>query len=233
MRKNHKNLVVVILAIVLLFVVSGLSQSFSRSSDDSLNPYKNERLGFSIGLPKFIDTIDFDSFEGKKIKTPVAAYEDPQSNSVFIAPTHYYETGYNEFYSGQNISSKFLKTDLSALLNNYPIFVWKIEIKNISQNEINSLVKEKIGPDCKFAGLKSTSVDGLYDVTFEVEPLSVVLPDEPDWRCGNSSFVIKYAPQINKIAFWHLGQESHYSVGDNQSYKAFDLEMVESFRFIY
>lgn len=191
-------------------------------NSENLVTYTNNRLGFSMKIPKAIDVHDF---YGEDIRrTPVTVFEDANRNVVYISP---------------EIDEKNQKDNFQRL-DAYPFhlfYTWKIVIENVgNEQELTEHIKKQFGPACKILSKKQTQYSGLYDVQADFDYQAFPDHVEMDERCRlNFRYAIKYSPTLNKVASWVMGQEPKFAFYDDmflsQYSEVFDRAMFTSFQF--
>lgn len=223
--------------------------------------YTNSQLGFSIKYPRMVyginDCIDAGSTE-RQFFTPLQIFEDIDNKMAFIVPKYYYHA--DRQWDSKNLTTqigqcKKLTHSLESLKNetkkqqqegdkNSPSFTsglgwtkaflgWTILIRDIkNENKLNKFIKENYGLGCFVGDKKPWKQNGVY----EIEIKSV------DWDKGadlgtttcswSSKKVLLFAPEKNKFISVNLGQECTFGTDyASESYKCYDEEMVNSFKF--
>src|SRR3989344_4722538 len=125
-------------------------------SSENLVTYTNDRLGFSMKIPKAVDVHDFD--DGDIIRrTPITVFEDENRNVVYISPE----------IDEKNQKDNFQKLDTYPY---YLFYTWKIVIENVkNEQELTEHIKKQFGPACKIVLKMQTQYPGLYDVTADFD----------------------------------------------------------------
>lgn len=181
--------------------------------------YRNERLGFSMKIPKKVEIGDIYRTE----ESSVRVFEDGKSNVVYVRPSYYLPLySVPDRKTGENTFEDLQREEQTNRL------MWKITIERVAtEAELEAFIKQQYGPGCVMGERRQSAQTGVFDVDIKV-------PD--DWAgCGvNWKFVIKYFPERQKVAAWDIGQDVNFvdeSEDGQRSIKMFDHEMAESFRF--
>jgi len=197
-----------------------------RSLDDKWNLYTNEQLGFSIKIPKQVDTgITEEEFRGNCPETEaVNVFEDRKY--VYIASEYSY-------YGNAPNSERCKKTNLEILKTrwqtgedqNYTptsLLIVTGEAKN--DQEIEKFIKDNIGSDCKgFEKKASTDFhqQGVLDLTIK---------SNSDGYCiMNFRYDFKYDPFSRKIVYTIIGHDCIF--GESGTGNCLDGEIVKSLRY--
>ncbi|OIP23322.1 hypothetical protein COX95_04035 [bacterium CG_4_10_14_0_2_um_filter_33_32] len=200
--------------------------------DRTWNLYTNRKLGFSMKIPKEVNSPfgacelndKKDSYIYKYSVVPLKITET--SDAVDVTTSYYYEL--LERQGSSFTGYKYLdckKRDLSG-------GGWRIIVKNVSNDkEIDNFIKSQMdkigGGSCFGIGKKTPAKQkGVYDIEIKGDG-----KDLEESSCPvNFAYALEYYPAKNKIAYWFLGQEAtFYKDGDSNYY---DDEMSDSFSFI-
>ncbi|MBI5414214.1 S-layer homology domain-containing protein [Candidatus Peregrinibacteria bacterium] len=175
--------------------------------DETWNEYKNTKRGYSIKIPRKIET---QNCEKKTTKIPVETFEN--SDGVYVSETYYYENS-----ASDNCAQK--TTSLSSLQER-TVALWKIIVEDVeSEAALNDVIAKASEPGCRAGEKKSTAQEGTYDVK--------IIAKEGAECHSMTTLQFLYSPQKKKVAHWSRGIESIFWNGG----KAYDPEMTESFRF--
>ena len=186
------------------------------SSDWDL--YKNERLGFSMKIPKEVEIGDI----YQKAESPMRVFEDGKSNFVFVRPL------YRRLYRGPE--RKKIENTFVSLLQESDVdqHLWKIAVQEVrNDRELEAFIQKQYFPLCKLGEKTESEQSGVFDVNIDFGS------GEPDDGCYVSGkYVIKYSPEKQKAAAWDIGQDVNF-VRETEDGRVvvFDNKMAESFRF--
>jgi hypothetical protein len=185
--------------------------------------YRNEEFGVEFKYPDRIFIQDgackFIDGNYRTLYAPVETKILAKDNVIYVGQAYSYDIDNKECIKRNND----LTQDYVAL---------KIIIKNniFNSQDLNGLVEEfygGAGDQCQINEKKESAQVGVYDI--------VVHSDGKNWdesRCFiNSSTVMKYYPEKNKIMFVELGMDYRF-LGDKEGAITFDQAMVDSFKFI-
>lgn len=205
--------------------------------------YTNKTLGFSISVPKIIDSLD--RCNGKDRLVPLTVFEDNVSSAVYFVPEYYYDNVNNpkpgendcikKVYSLQLINDelggKGLDGKYISSLNN-PFLGLAVRLKNVKNDtELTKFIKDNYGPGC-IAGEKTlwNQQEGIYEVAIAGEnPNKGIGISNPDCPV-NYAVKILYALEKGKVMYVTLGQESAL-YGASPDYRDYTGDMIKSFRF--
>lgn len=190
--------------------------------------YKNEKYGFAFSYP----SLSIDNQLWGALPEGISIYEVLLPNQVLS-----YE---NNFYLHQKYkitidwkTGKINKTENTFVPeykignSSYPL-PWHIvilEAKN--ENELDNVIKQKLGLGCSYASKKKTNFDGNYSIEINGDG-----KDLGSTRCPvNYMHYIVYSPEKKKAAFWNTGQECQIGLGFIYA-NCFDEEISNSFHFL-
>lgn len=242
-----KNANYILVVVILIFIITGGILSYFLSKKESVpisqkevqkkentaiptipeeiwKTYTNSQLGFSIKFPQIVCGLNGCSNE--TIWVPVKIFEDNENGIVFITEEYYYDNWDRESQTKTGSCEKTFNS-LESLQG------WRILIEDIkSESELNKFVKDNYGQGC-FAGKKELwKQEGVYEIRIEGEdwgPKTDLGTTTCPW---NYTYKILYAPEKNKLMSVNLGQECEFGTDlSSQSYKCYDEEMIDSFRF--
>lgn len=210
--------------------------------------YTNSQLGFSIKYPQMVLGV-YRCSPYKPFNVPVKIFEDNKDGIIYMAEEYYYEAPYSSElndYTGpcekiiysleslKKIRNNVVDINGKVQVNENPFLTRVFVIKNINNNiELTKFIKNTYGSGC-IAGSKNiwNQQKGVYEIVIKGE----------DWDKGadlgtttcpiNAVIKVLYAPEKNKIMSVILGQECGFGTdASSQSYKCYDEEMINSFRF--
>lgn len=208
--------------------------------------YVSSELGFSIKYPEMVYGVNRCDSE-KPFWVPLKIFEDEENGIVYITEEYYYDNWDSELQNNtgpcEKITNSFkslneqraIIVDINDKISlNYNPFLTKVlVIKNIKNDaELNKFIKDNYGMGC-FVEKKELWVQkGVYEIKIKGE----------DWDKGadlgmttcpyNYVYKILYAPKKNKLMLVNLGQECGFETNYNlESYKCYDDEIVNSFKF--
>lgn len=206
-------------------------------SETDFNLYTNERLGFSILLPKLVDIWVYDkdwykngkSNQYKIITSPVTAFDDGSKSYVYISTL------------GKDFDEDGIITDQTfESVENSEYGKWKIEFVDVvDDGDIVDFGKKSYGEGCTV--LKKTPFSNQEDV-FDIEFKSVLentnLEDDSCYF-SYARHVVKYNLSLKKLVAWSAGQDVNFILGsttdldtDWSNVKVFDQTMIDSFKFL-
>lgn len=205
--------------------------------------YTNKILGFSMSVPKIVDSLD--RCNGKDHLVPLTVFEDNANGAVYFVPEYYYDNIDNsktkqsdcvkKVYSLQlikdELAGKGLDGKYISSLNN-PFLGLAIRLKNVKNDtELTKLIKNNYGLGC-VAGEKIPwkQQEGVYEVAIAGEnPNKEVGISNPDCPV-NYAVKILYASEKGKVVYVTLGQESAL-YGASPDYRDFTGDIIKGFRF--
>jgi len=173
--------------------------------------YRNEEFGFIISYPK-------ENRDGTRI---VAVETLNDGNVVYIIPNDDYREKISDTTRSQ-------KSDIEKTLG----IPWAIIVRTVDSDKgLESFIRERYGSECKLGEMKPSAQTGVYDVS--IKPSS----DELGIGCFiNWISVIKYSPQLHKVAAWDIGQDANfYRISGEPAREqgiGVDLQIANSFRFL-
>lgn len=201
------------------------------SIDKTWNLYTNSKSGFSMKLPKTVETWHHDNCP-KRSNVPVVAFDDASGSYITVKTFYEFQKSAEDKTCPITENSLSIidertnqrKSDPRNILmvpNNWHIVTAKAE----NDSDIDTFVKANYGMGCRI-GAKSLSPAGVYDVKIEGDGL-----DLDTTKCPiNFIYVVKYSPEFKKAATWGVGQEVVFS---SENYKvSYDGEMINSFKFV-
>lgn len=107
----------------------------------------------------------------------------------------------------------------------YPL-AWHFIIFDVeAENDLDKIIKQKLGPGCSYKTKIATEFSGNYRIEIDGDG-----KDLGSTLCPvNYTNYIIYSPDQKKVAFWSTGQECQIGYGFE---KCFDKQIAESFHFI-
>ena len=207
------------------------------SVDSIWDLYTNHKFGFSIKVPKQFYhfygaacSFDNNSYRPQGALVPTKIFEGP--DSVYISSEYFYNL------SGETIQDYvYYYSQCTAITNNYSTLEtylypqqqsWRFVIESAANDsELESFLQDRYGSGCSLGDQEPTSQAGVFDVK--------ILGDGKDLgetACPlNYATEVRYYPAKNKVIAWDLGQAFTFAV-DADYMDAYDLQMVDSFRFV-
>ena len=182
------------------------------SLDEDWQHYRNERLGFEIDLPK-VSTLTTHEEEIKIQSIKIlengnVVWFDLESNPEYAERAKRITSNQSEFEKVQGIP-------------------WAILINMVKNDlELENFIQQRYGEKCKLGTKKESSQTGVFDIN--------VKSDGPESGCFlNWVLTIKYYPEKNIVAAWDLGQGPTFlKINSEKNGAAYDMEMLDSFKFI-
>jgi hypothetical protein len=195
--------------------------------------YRNDRLGFSMLLPKTVPTYTCRASKTYKI-VDIVAMEN--GDDVYIAPA-WYETedylGYNP--DGSGMYGDCMRHETQANADEYYARAINTTIAK-SDADISDFIKKHFGEDCGPFTRGPASQNGIE----EIRVTNVALPgiEEPsgldELACGiNWGYILKYNPATRRLLHMSLGQDGFFYLPeeDGTSYsRTIDWTMVRTLR---
>lgn len=214
--------------------------------EEKWETYVSSKLGFSIKYPEMVYGT-YKCSPQKPFYVPLKVFEDKESGIVYITEEYYYKAKYdselNE-YTGpcEKImnSLEYLKSqrEITVDINNgvslksNPFLTKVFVIKDIKNDtELNKFIKDNYGSECFVKDKKLWRRDGIYEINIEGKDYTKgINPNCP----LNYVYKILYTPEKNRVMSVNLGQECGFGTRyvSEESYKCYDGEMIDSFRFI-
>ncbi|MFZ3054389.1 MAG: hypothetical protein WA091_00155 [Minisyncoccales bacterium] len=172
--------------------------------------YINERLGFSIKIPKEISLLNRCSADAGDF-VAVKVFEDKENNSVYIIPEYYYDW--------KEDSQKCEKIEYSLALikeegGRKPFLGWKIDVVEINNSEeLTKFIKSNFGEAC-IVGDKKDEGGGIYNV-------KIIGEDWTNQRTESTCpwemhYKIIYLPEKHKLLSVRLGIDYDFFVYDSE-----------------
>lgn len=218
-KKRYAGIFLLILILIVGVGVWKMSQKPTQIenaevSDSDFILYANERLGFSILLPKYSEVWTYDNSNpnGKYAVLPVETFDDKEGNFIYVG------TSYPE--------ANKLK------------FVFE---KIINDADLIKFGRREFGDGCVVINKIPASQPGIFDLEFESTTEDV---NKGNDTCGfgYSKNIVKYSLGLKQLVFWGMGQDYNFTLGskvgqngllDHSSVKIFDQTMIGSFKFLY
>ncbi len=198
--------------------------------EEKWETFKNSDLGFSIKYPQMVYGV-YRCSPDKPFYVPLKVFEDKENGIAYISEEFYYDMPWdNELNKAAGPCKKYIYS-LESLKAGDTWLARTIKIQHIkNDNDLNKFIKDNYGSGC-FAGKKIPweQQKGVFEIEIEGG-------DELDLGTTvcplNFTLKILYAPQKNKAMTVILGQECGFGTDTNsKSYKCYDEEMINSFRF--
>jgi hypothetical protein len=200
--------------------------------------YTNAKLGFSLDIPvqaanlygacELVKTPGKpDSYRPKTDFTPVTTFEKP--GSVYIAFAYNYALTKPTTVGGTKYFGGCEKTPETIANLDSERRTWQIVEKDVKDDtELTAFIKQRFGTGCSIGTKTLSSQSNVYDVKVKSDGLDMEFS-----KCVlNYMFYIKYAPTINKVFTFDLGQAAaFYKSTDFMG--AYDDTMQSSFKVIF
>lgn len=211
--------------------------------------YTNSQLGFSIKYPQMVYGVSRCS-SNNPFYVPVKVFYNSENGIIYITEEYYYDNGSTKIQDNTGICKK-IDYSLESLKNEdknvifpdgtyysgwKPPLGWKIIISNIKNNiELNKFIKDNYGTGCLAESKKDWSLQaGVYEIKLNAfKDANGKDTDLGSTVCPvNYAYKILYDTKRGKTVSVKLGQECTFGTDFNsQSYKCYDEEMINSFRF--
>jgi len=195
--------------------------------------YTNKQLEFSIKIPPEVPTLYRCPDNEQTGNTPLNVFEDSQNGSVYITPTYYYDTNWNQPEQRFIGECNKITYSLESLKKEgaRPFLGWKIVINNPKNDtEITNFIKQNFGSTCIIES-KNLQSDGNYKITIKGKNVGQNLMDTD--CLTNFQYEILYSPTKNKLMSVIIGQECTFGTDPSiaSSYQCYDEEIIKSFKF--
>ena len=188
--------------------------SIVESIDDSWYKHEDLQHKYSLMIPKTVTLYDCES---EKKEVEFRAITDGEK--AYFGPNTLYE------YSESGCQEKdVLKMSVSDLAGAYPS--WHLVVGDVKNDEeVSEFLKGIYGQGCGNWELGEEVQSGTYSISIETTG-----PEEPEESLCflNWVLVVRYSPDLGKIATWSIGQDANFYSADGTS---LDLEMAGSFTF--
>lgn len=203
------------------------------SIDGKWNLYMNNKLGFSMKIPKKVSTKNY-RFDVcvKGDEDSVSVLDDNNGNAVFVGINHAYD---NKLKKCLEYNLNVAKNDNNEVEKSQ----WEIDVINNVNNEqeLGAFVKGKWGKLCGISMQDIFDQKGAYDVTVTNIDNSAMIGNQPKggYCIVTGPYVLKYLPEKKKLVYWEPGQDIKFSFasdnGPEQTNKTQE-EIIKSFKFI-
>jgi hypothetical protein len=202
--------------------------------------YTNPELGFSLSVPvvtasmngacDWVATEDETSFRLRAAAVPVDVLPDAEENTIYIVPRYGHEITVKDPESGGFTNCHVVINSLSSIKESYwQGMGWKIITREVATTaQLESFIQGMYGESCQLGEMTESTQTGVFDVQIDAgeseDPLA------QDGCVVNYSYVLKYSPTKQRVVSFMLGQAPKFF----RSYptNAFDIEMIESFKFL-
>ncbi len=187
--------------------------------------YRNEEYGFVFQYP----SLSIDNQLWGALPDGISIYEVLLPNQVFNKNNSFYLT--QKYKTNINFETGELVKMENAIFeeienSTYPT-PWNITIFEAEdENDLDRVIKEKLGSGCSY----KTKINTNFSENYRVE-INGDGKDLGSTNCPvNYANYIIYSPVNKKVAFWSLGQECNIGLGFIYP-NCFDLQISESFHF--
>jgi hypothetical protein len=210
--------------------------------DATWNLYTNLTLGFEIKVPKQMGLFNGDcyfneeqgSYRPKFGIVDTAIFED--GNSTFLVYSQFADlqgeevTTFEDGGQRSDFSECVIVSTTLDMVKNEEIMLqwWEIKVTEVADEAaLLDLVKAEYGSGCELSEMATTDQDGTYDLDIVRDGKHFTESTCP----VNYGVVIRYAPELGKVAIWNTGQAAVF-VADETYSIYHDLEARNSFRFL-
>lgn len=215
---------------------SSQTNPVSDNPSDPFTTYTNNKLGFSIKVPKtaanmygnctWVDAGSKSSFRPKTELTPVKVFEN--GDSTYIAFEYAYQLTDKTTIDGQSYYKDCKKVDTTIAQLDQGRRTWNIISKQVNNDaELDAFIKQRFGSGCSLGEKTASAQPNVFSIK--------VLDDEEYMEISecvlNFMFVVKYAPTINRVFTYDRGQAATFAKTLDYSV-VYDDEMDKSFRVI-
>ena len=201
--------------------------------DKEWKKYSNSQLGFSINFPiksshyggacSYSTENGDHSYRLSSAEVENVVIEDKDSIYLAAKTLFQLEGETKEDFRSFFASCEQKETTLAQLQKERR--TWNILVKTVNDEEgVESFIKARFGDGCQLGEKTETTQPGVFDVKVKGDG-----KDISETACPiNYMFVIRYAPQKQKIFSWDLGQSINFSSQDGKS--SYDQDIVKSFQ---
>lgn len=215
---------------------SSQTSPISNDPNDPFTTYTNNKLGFSIEVPKmaanlygnctWVDAGNKSSFRPKTEITPVKVFEN--GDSTYIAFEYAYQLTDQTTIDGQSYFKGCKKVDTTIAQLDQERRTWNIISKQVNNDaELDAFIKQRFGSGCSLGEKVASNQPNVFSIK--------VLDDGKDMEFSkcvlNFMFVIKYAPSLNRVFTYDRGQSFTFAKTLDYSV-VYDDDMDKSFRVI-
>jgi hypothetical protein len=194
--------------------------------------YRNERLGFSLLLPKTMPTYMCDY---QKPATLVEVNAVEKGNDVYIGPAWYEENEYlGENPDGSGRYGECKRHEMQVTEDAYFTRIIRTRVVK-NDSEIESFIKENFGKECGPFERQPSAQIGIEDLKVKNVPRPGV--KEPsgldDFVCvTNYAYVLKYNPVTKRVLGMNLGQDGfiYLPKEDGTFGRALDMTIMRTLR---
>lgn len=207
--------------------------------------YTNPQLGFSIKYPQMVYGV-YRCSPDKPFYVPLKVFEDNENGIVYIAEEYYYDDWDSKSQSNTGLCKKIihslesLKKERETIVdvndkvrvNANPFLTRVFVIKNVNNDsELNKFIKDSHGQGCFAEKKEPWKQNDVYEIEIRGEDWDKA--DLGTTTCPlHYKYKILYAPGKNKVVSVILGQECGFGTNPaSESYKCYDEEMIDSFKF--
>lgn len=181
--------------------------------------YRNEEYGFAFQYPSLSIDNQFDGISISEVLLPNQVLN--KNNSFYL--TQKYKI--NNWETGELVKMEnaiFEEIENSTYPTPWNITIFEAE----DENDLDRVIKEKLGSGCSY----KTKINTNFSKNYRVE-INGDGKDLGSTNCPvNYANYIIYSPENKKVAFWSLGQECNIGLGFIYP-NCFDLQISESFHF--
>jgi hypothetical protein len=191
--------------------------------------YRNERLGFSLLVPRQMTTIVRCTTDESDPIVEVKTLE--AGDNVYIGPEWYKE----EEYLGDNddgsarYSEECNQYEIKASDDEY--FARSVRTRIVKNDaEIQAFIKDMFGPACAEFTRTPALQNGIQDLIVKSVGLDVAAESEEEVCVTNYRYVLKYNPKTRRILGVDLKQEAFFHIPNSNYDYPLDDAMMRSLR---
>lgn len=176
---------------------------------------------------------------------PVKVFENPNDNIVYIANEYDFELAEKvELVKPNSSKTVSCAQQCNKIPNSFDSlhkkwtkdwlqsFQWQITLETVTNDEeLEKFVKEQYGKGCSLGQRESSNQAGVYDIRIDQKKSTIETPPHSADYCVLGAITLKYYPEKNRVATWLVGGQAFAFRKPNKK-DGYDLEMVNSFRFI-